>query len=165
MLYNKYNVSPALAYQMENVLKQIHSTIFLFRLLQFSLCMELWDTDRRYWMNLYDYCALFRSNVVLTSKTLPVPCSCFMAVCRSDSFTYGNSSTPLWMRKHLKPATPAWIMGRISICKQTSFICEQCWYNLSQCTVDLTLPRFLESHLPRKQYPHNIFLLPPAASH
>lgn len=29
------------------------------------------------------------------------------------------------MRKHLKPATPAWIMGRISSCEQTVFIYVQ----------------------------------------
>lgn len=59
----------------------------------------------------------------VTSRTLPVPCSCFMAEWRSTSVTWGNSSTPLWMRKHLKPATPAWIMGRSSCCKETSVVC------------------------------------------
>lgn len=47
----------------------------------------------------------------LTSRTLPVPWSCFIAACRSASLTWGNSSTPLWIRKHLNPATPAWTIG------------------------------------------------------
>lgn len=42
-----------------------------------------------------------------------------MAACRSHSVTWGNSSTPLAMRKHLKPATPAWIMGWSSSCRDT----------------------------------------------
>lgn len=47
----------------------------------------------------------------LTSRTLSVPWSCFIASCRSVSLTWGNSSTPLWIRKHLNPATPAWTIG------------------------------------------------------
>jgi len=47
----------------------------------------------------------------LTSRTLSVPWSCFIAACRSVSLTWGNSSTPLWIRKHLNPATPAWTIG------------------------------------------------------
>lgn len=65
-------------------------------------------------------CGYNVSEDLLTSRTLPVPCSCCMAACRSQSDTCGNSSTPLWMRKHLKPATPAWIMGRSSSYNYTS---------------------------------------------
>lgn len=108
--------------------------------------------------------------VKLTSRTLPVPCSCCMAACRSQSVTCGNSSTPLWMRKHLKPATPAWIMGRSSSYNCTSVICGCVWRNPVQprmCSFDpgwFAVPGCQGSHLPRRLCPQNTSLSPPVAS-
>lgn len=62
----------------------------------------------------------YENAVEFTSRTLPVPRSWAMAACRSLSDTWGNSSTPLWIMKHLNPGIPARIMGRSSDCKGTS---------------------------------------------
>lgn len=96
-----------------------------------------------------------------------------MAVCRSPSVTWGNSSTPLWMRKHLKPATPAWIMGWSSSCGEASFVCvcfghnsaQSGWEMCSFCPSCSSLPDCQESHRPRRLCPQNTSLSPPAACH
>lgn len=106
-----------------------------------------------------------------------MPCSCFMAVCRSLSFTWGNSSTPLWMRKHLKPATPAWIIGRRWSCKETFmelfalvlffFVCFFTTWpvcRVHHAKAVHTLPDCQGPRLPRRLHPQNTSLLPPAAS-
>lgn len=111
------------------------------------------------------------SEDLLTSRTLPVPCSCCMAACRSPSVTCGNSSTPLWMRKHLKPATPARIMGRSSSYNCASVICGCVWSNSvliqKMCSFGpgwFAVPGCRGSHHPRRLCPQNTSLSPPAAS-
>lgn len=111
--------------------------MFLCCPLNFCLCMKLEGTAQKllhrcYFLWHVDIIIWNVSEDLLTSRTLPVPCSCCMAACRSQSATCGNSSTPLWMRKHLKPATPAWIMGRSSSYNCTSVICGCVWSNSVQ---------------------------------
>lgn len=100
--------------------KRTITAIPLWCLLNIPLCMKLQEEIKQKVFQLH-LIRLIITNLIedapVTSRTLPVFCSCFMAVCRSQSVTWGNSSTPLWMRKHLKPATPAWIMGWSSSCK------------------------------------------------
>lgn len=109
----------------------------------------------------------------LTSRTLPVPCSCFMAEWRSLSATWGNSSTPLWMRKHLKPATPALIMGWSSSCKKMFSFFKSLLRSEKQPRQNsvhvrprcLTIPDFQGSRPPRKLCPQNTSLLLLSASY
>lgn len=156
--------------------KMTVTAILLCCSLNIPLCMKLKETKQKVFLvtSLYFICGFNDHKRYrrccgrwVTSRTLPVPRSCFMAMCRSQSVTWGNSSTPLWMRKHLKPATPAWIMGRSSSYKETAFVCVCFGRNSAQsgweCVQDV--PHCQESHLPRRPCPQNTSLPPPAASH